>query len=113
MADPTLATPTLPAEFLSWRLFKCPPSSAAAWCTPRRTVANGMAFTAPVNQRSNIDTTAVPTNLAPTVNAALRLERLHKALAANNSFVTGNDTAAAAIVWPTPGYPHANTGVYP
>jgi len=113
MADPVLATPAIRPGFLSWKLFRCPPPSPAAWCTPRRTVANSLSFTAPVNQRSNIDTTAAPTNLAPTVNPALRLERLHKTLAANHTFVTGNDTAAAAIVWAAPGYPHSNTGVYP
>lgn len=113
MADPTLATPVLPAGFRTERLFNCPPAHTTTFCTSRRTVANSLSFTAPVNQKSNIDATAVPVNLAPQVFTTIRMERLHKVLPANNSFVTGNDTAAAAIVWPAPAYPHANACTYP
>lgn len=113
MADPVLATPVLPAGFRSVLLFNCPPAHTAAYCTARRTVANALVFTAPVNQKSNIDTTAVPTNAVPVLPATLRLELLYRALPASNSYVTGTDTAASAIVWPAPAYIHANTGVYP
>lgn len=116
MADPTLQTPALPAGFRNDRLHRCPPSHSASFCTTSRTLVSGVAIPAPVFVRANTGTyPADPTLQVPVMPTTIRIERAYKAggrgtLATMNG---GIDTAAAAVVWPAPAYPHANTGTYP
>ena len=116
MADPTLATPALVPGNQNWRLHRCPPAHSASFCTTSRTLVSGVAVPAPSFPHANTGTYgADPTLQTPVMGSTIRIDRVYRAGGRGTlaTMIGGIDTAAAAVVWPAPSYPHANTGTYP
>lgn len=116
MADPTLQTPALPSGFQVWQLHRCPPAHSNSFCTTSRTLVSGVAVPAPAFVRANTGAyPADPTLQTPVMPTTTWIDAVYRAGGAGTlaTMKGGIDTAAAAVVWPAPPFPHANTGVYP
>lgn len=117
MADPTLATPALPAGFLTKYLDRAPPAGST-FVASVNTAAAAIVWTAPAFPRANYAAGGYPTNptlATPVITAGTHPRLLYAAVPppTGSAFPGAVTTAQAAVVWPAAKYPHANTGTYP
>ena len=116
MADPVLTTPTLPAGILNKYLHRAPPK-ASTYTSAIDTAAAAVVWTAPIFKRANFAAGGYPTD--PTLATPALPTGIHHtveyAAIADATFKASVTTAQNAVVWPAPGYPHANfaAGGYP
>jgi hypothetical protein len=123
VADPVLATPTLIFPFAHLRpLLRCAPHGST-FTTAVGTAAGAVVWRAPGFPHANYASGGYPadpvlaTPAEPAGADPAWLEMLYRcppgALSPANTYVATVNTAAQAVTWPAPGYPHANTGLYP
>ena len=119
MADPVLATPTLPVGFITKYLDRAPPRGST-FNTAVDTAAAAVVWTAPAFPRSNFAAGGYPANptlATPAITAGTHHGLLYAAIPppVGSAFPAAVATAQAAVVWPAPAYPHANfaAGGYP
>ena len=116
MSDPVLATPVLPAGFLTKYLDRVPPK-AAVFSAAVDTAAAAIVWAAPGYPHANYASggyPADPTLKVPAITAGTHHALLYAGVS-DPTFKTAVGTAQNAVVWPAPGYPHANyaSGGYP
>jgi hypothetical protein len=113
MADPTLATPTMPVGMLMKYLDRAAPAGST-FVASVTTAANAIVWTAPAFVRSNYGTyPADPTLQVPAIPVGQHHSLQFTAAPPASAFAGSVTTAANAVTWPAPGYPHGNYGVYP
>ena len=119
MADPVLATPALPAGFLTKYLDRVPPAGSS-FVSAVTTAAAAIVWTAPAFPRSNYAAGGYPANptlAVPAITAGTHPRLLYAAVPppVGSAFPGSVATAQGAVVWPKPAYPHANfaAGGYP
>lgn len=116
MADPVLATPTLPAGFITKWLERAPPAGST-FRAAVDTAAAAIVWTAPPFVHANFASGGYPAD--PTLQVPAIISGTHHTLlfdgVANATFKAAVVTAQNAVVWPAPAYPHANfaSGGYP
>jgi hypothetical protein len=119
MADPVLATPTLPAGFLTKYLDRCAPAGST-FVASVNTAAAAIVWAAPAFPRANFAAGGYPANptlATPAIPATMHPRLLYAAVPPpiGSAFPGAVATAQGAVVWPAPKYPHANfaAGGYP